>query len=101
MQMKHYKDSSNKLYGIEVGHPVPNGLTEITVAEAERIGIENYNKQKEQELAGMDYYRQRLMNYPELGEFIDAWVKNDDAALEEYKQKCLAVKAKYPKPPGF
>jgi hypothetical protein len=42
-----------------------------------------------------------LYSYPELGEFVDAWVKNDQAALEEYRQKCLAVKAKFPKPAGF
>ena len=41
------------------------------------------------------------MSYPELGEFVDAWVKNDQEALEEYRQKCLDVKAKYPKPEGF
>lgn len=48
-----------------------------------------------------DYYRKRINSYPELGEFVDAWVKNDQAALEEYRQKCLEVKRKYPKPPGF
>jgi hypothetical protein len=49
----------------------------------------------------MDYVRQRINNYPELGEFVDAWVKNDQTALEEYRQKCLAVKTQFPKPPGF
>jgi len=48
-----------------------------------------------------DYYRQRIMNYPEIGEFLDAWVKKDEVALEEYRKKCLAVKAQFPKPEGF
>jgi hypothetical protein len=99
--MKHYKDANNNLFGIEEGQSVPAGLTEITKAEAERIGKINYEKFREEELAQMDYVRQRINNYPELGEFVDAWVKNDQAALEEYRQKCLAVKSKYPKPPGF
>jgi hypothetical protein len=99
--MKHYKDANNKLFGIEEGQPVPAGLTEITKVEAERIGKQNYEKQREEELAQMDYVRQRINNYPEMGEFVDAWVKNDQAALEEYRQRCLAIKAKYPKPPGF
>ena len=99
--MKHYKDANNKLFGIADGEPVPAGLTEITKVEAERIGKLNYEKFREEELVNMDYVRQRLTAYPELGEFVDAWVKNDQAALEEYRQKCLAVKAKYPKPQGF
>jgi hypothetical protein len=99
--MKHYKDADNKLFGIADGQPVPAGLTEITKAEADRIGKLNYEKQREEELAQMDYVRQRINNYPEMGEFVDAWVKNDQAALEEYRQRCLAIKAKYPKPPGF
>jgi hypothetical protein len=99
--MKHYKDANNKLFGIADGQPVPAGLTEITKVEADRIGKLNYEKFREEELAKMDYVRQRLTAYPELGEFVDAWVKNDQAALEEYRRKCLAVKSKYPNPPGF
>jgi surfactin synthase thioesterase subunit len=99
--MKHYKDANNKLFGIADGEPVPAGLTEITKTEADRIGKLNYEKFREEELAQMDYVRQRLTAYPELGEFVDAWVKNDQAALEEYRRKCLSVKSKYPKPPGF
>lgn len=99
--MKHYKDADNKLFGIADGQTVPAGLTEITKVEADRIGKLNYEKFREEELAQMDYVRQRINNYPELGEFVDAWVKNDQAALEEYRQKCLAIKAKYPKPQGF
>jgi hypothetical protein len=99
--MKHYKDSNNKLYGIEEGQPVAEGLIEISKLEAERIGKLNYEKEREEEISKMDYVRQRLMSYPELGEFVDAWVKNDNEALEEYRQKCLNVKTKYPKPPGF
>lgn len=29
--------------------------------------------------------------------FTDAWVKNDEEAMESYKDKCLAVKARFPK----
>jgi hypothetical protein len=99
--MKHYKDENNKLFGIADGQPVPAGLTEISLAEAQRIGKENYEKSREAEIAQMDYVRQRLTAYPELGEFVDAWVKNDQVALEEYRQRCLAVKAQFPKPQGF
>ena len=40
----------------------------------------------------------RKREYPPIEDFVDAWVKQDDTALEEYREKCLAVKAKYPKP---
>jgi len=99
--MKHYKDSNNKLFGFEDNQDVPAGLVEITKLESEVIGKQNYEAKRELEIASMDYVRQRLTAYPELGQFVDAWVKNDEAALEEYRQACLAVKAKYPKPPGF
>lgn len=99
--MKHYKDSNNNLFGIEDGQPVPEGLVEISKVEADRIGKQNYEKVRAEEIANMDYVRQRLTAYPEVGEFIDAWVKNDQAALEEYRQKCLAVKEQFPKPAGF
>jgi hypothetical protein len=99
--MKHYKDANNKLFGIADGQPVPAGLTEITKIEAERIGKQNYEKQREEEISKLDYVRQRLTAYPEIGEFLDAWVKGEENSLEEYRQKCLSVKTKYPKPEGF
>ncbi len=99
--MKHYKDYENNLFGIEEGQPVRDGLIEISKIEAERIGKQNYEKQRAIEIENLDYVRQRITAYPELGEFVDAWVKNDTEALEEYRQKCLDVKARFPKPEGF
>jgi hypothetical protein len=40
----------------------------------------------------------RQKAYPDYREFLDAWVKDDQVALAAYKEKCLAVKSKYPKP---
>lgn len=95
--MKHYKDSNNKLFGFEAGQEVPAGLVEITKQEADELG----KAIAQAEFDSLDYYRQRIYSYPEIGEFLDAWVKGDESALEEYRQACLAVKAKYPKPAGF
>ena len=44
------------------------------------------------------YHYYRIKEYPPIEEFADAWVKNDTDALEVYRQKCLDVKEKYPKP---
>jgi hypothetical protein len=46
----------------------------------------------------VNYSKMRVKEYPPLADFADAWVKQDEVALEEYRQACLAVKAKYPKP---
>jgi hypothetical protein len=105
MEMQHYKDAQGNLYGFAADgsqdHLKPAGLIGITDTEAQAQGILNFERARENEIANSDYVRQRVSAYPNLGEFVDAWVKNDQEALEEYRQKCLAVKAKYPKPPGF
>jgi len=99
--MKHYKDKDNNLFGYEEEKEIPEGLIEITIEESQVIGKLNFEKEFESKIASMDYVRQRINFYPEIGEFVDAWVKDDQKALEEYRQKCLAVKQKYPKPDGF
>ena len=43
------------------------------------------------------YEELRVTEYPPMEEYIDAIVKGDTEAEEEYKRKCLEVKAKYPK----
>jgi hypothetical protein len=43
-------------------------------------------------------HTKRRNEYPDHKDFLDAWVKNDQEALEEYRQQCLNVKLKYPKP---
>ena len=35
--------------------------------------------------------------YPKQSEYLDAMVKGDEVAIRVYKDKCLAVKEKYPK----
>jgi hypothetical protein len=101
MKMKHYKDAQGNVYGYaEDGsqdHLIKLGLTPIQTSEIEGL----IRAKQEAKFNAQDYYHKRINSYPELGEFVDAWVKNDQAALEEYRQKCLAIKAKYPKPEGF
>ena len=99
--MKHYKDSQGNVYAYAADgsqdHLIKPGLTQIQANEVQAL----VDAKQQAEFDSNDYYRKRLYSYPELGEFVDAWVKNDQVALEEYRHKCLAVKAKFPKPPGF
>jgi len=50
------------------------------------------------ELLTIQVIKKRQTEYPDYREFLDAWVKRDDIALEAYRQKCLSVKSQYPKP---
>ena len=43
------------------------------------------------------YKELRVAEYPPMEDYLDAVVKGDTEAEEEYKRKCLDVKAKYPK----
>jgi hypothetical protein len=99
--MKHYKDAQGNVYAYAANgsqdHLIKPGLTQIQTNEVQAL----VTTKQQAEFNQQDYYRKRLYSYPELGEFVDAWVKNDQAALEEYRRKCLEVKAKFPKPPGF
>jgi hypothetical protein len=75
----------------------------IKKAEAERLDIDlsDVYHPSEEELAAdavNNVHIQRIREYPPITDFADAWVKQDEDALEEYRQACLAVKAKYPKP---
>ena len=44
------------------------------------------------------YEYKRLSEYPPITDYLDGIVKGDQAQIDEYIAKCLAVKAKYPKP---
>lgn len=95
--MKYYKDSNNKIFGFETDgsqdHLKSENLMEITKAEVDVI-----NKQKFQaQLDARDYGTKRQAAYPLIADFADAWVKQDNAALEAYRAACLAVKNQYPK----
>jgi len=99
--MKHYKGKDGLVYAYAADgsqdHVIPKTHKLITDKQKDKL----IEAQTQAMFDTQDYYRKRLYSYPELGEFVDAWVKQDDAALEEYRQKCLAIKAKFPKPKGF
>ncbi len=97
--MKLYKDSNNVVYNYPddgsqdelIGEKTP-----ITQDEADAITTKKLTDLGIPVVPA--YSLQRAAEYPSMKDFADAWVKNDNAALEAYRQKCLAVKAKYPKP---
>jgi hypothetical protein len=96
--MKYYTDKNQVIYAYAADgsqdHAIPEDYVVITEKQATNIRETN----KAAAFASLSYVQKRLMDYPPVSEFIDAWVKEDATALEEYRQKCLAVKEKYPKP---
>lgn len=44
-----------------------------------------------------EYQRKRAAEYPDFKEYLDGIVKGDPQQVQAYIDKCLAVKAKYPK----
>ena len=44
------------------------------------------------------YADKRISEYPPITDYLDGVVKGDQTQIDEYIQKCLEVKAKYPKP---
>jgi hypothetical protein len=51
-----------------------------------------------QEWENNQYQRDRAKEYPDVKEYLDGLVKGDTDQMQTYINKCLEVKAKYPKP---
>ena len=102
--MKFYKDNQNTIFHYPddgsqdhlIGNKIP-----ITEQEVNDINEKKFYDMSQKLMATLSYSKKRKIEYPEMAEFLDAWVKNDQSALEQYRQKCLEVKAKFPKPVGF
>lgn len=90
--MKHYKDSQNKVFGFSEGQEVPPGLTEISIEEAKELGKLAFV----QDQSLMNYAQKRALEYPLIGDQLDALWKGG-AEAEAMKAKIQEVKAKYPK----
>lgn len=45
----------------------------------------------------LTYQQKRAMEYPPITDYLDAVVKGDKQAIQDYIEACKAVKLKYPK----
>ena len=87
----HYKAPDNSLHFIEpeFAHLLPAGSVAITDEEAEAL----------KPVPPVPTYAElRAAEYPPMVDLIDGLVKDDQAQVQAYKDACLAIKAKYPKP---
>jgi len=60
--------------------------------------VENELERLQNEERSKEYQRLREFEYPDFREYLDAVVKGDQEQIQQYIQKCLDVKVKYPKP---
>ena len=74
----------------ETENPIP--------AEQDIIAAGILEYEYRQKLRYIDYRRNE---YPPIADYIDGVVKGDQEQIQEYIDKCNAVKAKYPKPEGI
>ena len=100
--MKYFKDTNDEVFAYELDgsqdHLIGDKI-EITEEEAKIYAIEKQKKINELFLSSLDtYVKKRLVEYPSIYDYVDAIVKNDQVQLQEYIDKCNAVKLKYPKP---
>lgn len=93
--MKHYINKNKELFGIESGQEflIQPYWVEVSLEEIKAI-----NKAKEEKaFNSLSYAEKRASEYPNVLDYIDGIVKGDEVQVQEYIDKCLAVKAKYPK----
>lgn len=63
-----------------------------------RVDGEIVSDKEADDLIAADMYKNaRRSEYPDPFEYLDGIVKNDQAQIQSYIDKCLAIKAKYPK----
>ena len=88
----------NEKYGIK-SVMIDNILKDL---EGNSITLPSDIEEKRAELISqynaLNYQRRRKLEYPPITDYLDAVVKGDQDQIDEYIQKCLAVKTKYPKP---
>lgn len=94
--MKYYVDNANTIYAYELDGSQDHLIddkTPITQEQADAI-----RAQKAQDrFDALTYGEKRRAEYPSIVDYIDGVVKGDQAQIDDYIAKCLAVKAKYPK----
>jgi len=100
--MKYFKDTNDEVFAYELDgsqdHLIGDKI-EITEEESKIYAIEKQKKINELFLSNLDTYdKKRIAEYPSIYDYVDAIVKNDQVQLQEYIDKCNAVKLKYPKP---
>jgi len=87
MNHRKFKDPDGNIHWLMQGEPKENWVEYIE--DPNMLPDPNYRP---------PYDALRRNEYPRIEEYIDGVVKGDQAQIDAYIQKCLDIKAKYPKP---
>jgi hypothetical protein len=94
--MKLFKDANNNIFAYELDgsqdHLIAPGLITITKDEADNL----ISEKQQESINNLTYAENRLLEYPPVGDQLDAMWKGGEAAAEMLA-KVQEVKAKYPK----
>lgn len=90
----YFKDENNNLYAYDETQTPKEGLIPISAEERDAIEI----SEREKAFNALSYEEKRRSSYPPISDYLDGIVKGDQSQIDDYIAKCLAVKAKYPKP---
>jgi hypothetical protein len=61
------------------------------------IEIQSEIARLQDEYDANEYQRKRAKEYPQITDYLDGIVKGDEEQVQAYIDKCLEIKAKYPK----
>jgi hypothetical protein len=99
MTTKLFKDVNNNIYSYPLDGSQDDLIGDkvaVTQAEADALIEANFAPQRQEILNSLSYVDKRLMEYPPIGDQLDAlWKGGTEAAL--MRAKIEAVKNKYPK----
>ena len=94
--MPHFKNSNNELFWLDEGDDAQVWLPDcVQITDDEAATIRAIRQQAA--FDALTYAEKRVAEYPSITDYIDGIVKGDQAQVQEYIDKCIAVKAKYPK----
>lgn len=96
--MKHYINPKTKeIFAFEEDgsqdHLITKKLKEITLEQRDEL----IQQKQTDTFNSLSYIEKRKLEYPPMEDYLDAVVKGDQALIQEYIEKCLAVKEKYTK----
>jgi hypothetical protein len=96
--MKYYKNSLNEIFAYEADGSQDHVIPKEYIAVAKEQADELIATRTQATFNALDYAQKRRAKYPPVTDYLDAVVKDDQAAIAAYIAACQTVKAKYPKP---
>lgn len=99
--MKNFKKSDGSIHAFEDDYEGDKITADMKAIDGKALLTAQTNLQQaaaDAFDATLTYADRRRTAYPPMADCLDALVKGDEKALQGYKDACLAIKKKFPKP---